>query len=427
MPTGDKQAIGARLRAVREAPPRWSRSGLARLLREAADPRDRDGMPHVPSLADMIKQWEAGRYVPEPRYRVLYAKVTGRTEGELFGEESARVLGLDRATDDAVVFAAWLERSNVGDGTIGYLRTAAHRLAFDYARQPPLTVLGEALQLQARVTQLARSGRQRLAQTRELLQIGAELFALTTLLAGDVGRYRMADAHGYAAWTCADEAASDAARALVLAAQSKTARWESRYADAAQLARCGYELAPPCSRGRVLLAVSEATALQHQGDIREATRALDRAQAARDAHPATDLAADAWSCTRARQANYALQVGLGARDPMWAARSAREADDAWADGDQWVYGTWAQVRIGAALAHVMAGEPAAAAAELEDVFGIEADYRVVTISGRMTDVDRRLRHSRYRADPCASDLRTRIRAFQAGSLEHRALTASEAT
>src|SRR5437868_238004 len=82
--TPDKKAIGARLRAAREAPPYWSRADLARRLRDAADPRDRDRMPHVPSLTSMIKQWEAGKWVPNPRYRALYARAMGRTEDELF-------------------------------------------------------------------------------------------------------------------------------------------------------------------------------------------------------------------------------------------------------------------------------------------------------------------------------------------------------
>ncbi|MGI5325512.1 hypothetical protein [Actinomadura nitritigenes] len=86
--TPGKKAIGARLRAEREAPPYWSRPDLARLLRDAADPRDRTGLPHVKTLADMIKHWEAGKNVPWPRYRALYCRVTGKTETELFGDEA---------------------------------------------------------------------------------------------------------------------------------------------------------------------------------------------------------------------------------------------------------------------------------------------------------------------------------------------------
>ncbi|WP_131741248.1 XRE family transcriptional regulator [Actinomadura roseirufa] len=87
MSTADKKAIGARLREAREAPPYWSRAEMARRLRAAADPRERDDLPHVPSLEGMIKQWEGGRYTPGRRYRPLYARVTGRTEADLFGNE----------------------------------------------------------------------------------------------------------------------------------------------------------------------------------------------------------------------------------------------------------------------------------------------------------------------------------------------------
>lgn len=329
------------------------------------------------------------------------------------------------ATEEVLALAAWLEETNIGDGAVGNMETATRRLAYDYARQPPLAVLREAQALQGRISGILRGGRTRVAQTRALLCITAELFALIDLLAGDVGRYRLADAYGYAAWTCAQEGDSDAARALVLCARSKTARWEGRYADAARLARRGFDLGRATGRGRILLAVSEATALQSRGDIPAATEAMARAQRARDTYPTADEGADAWGCTRARQATYALQVALGARDPAAMLRSVEQADDAWADGDQWVYGTWAQVRIGAALAHVMTGDPDGAAEDLAEVFDLGTEYRVVTIIGRMGEIGRRLGHSRYKGDPRAGELREKIRAFQAGSLEHEALTAPE--
>ena len=88
-----KKTIGVRLRRAREAPPRWSRPDLARLLRGAADPRDRAGMPHVKPLAEMIKHWENGKYIPGDRYRSLYSRVTGMSESELF-EEAEPIRGI---------------------------------------------------------------------------------------------------------------------------------------------------------------------------------------------------------------------------------------------------------------------------------------------------------------------------------------------
>ena len=61
---------------------------------------------------------------------------------------------------------------------------------------------------------------------------------------------------------------------------------------------------------------------------------------------------------------------------------------------------------------------------LRDHLGID---RVVTIIGRMGEVGRMLGHSRYAGSIPAADLKERIRAFQAGSLEHRAIAAPEAT
>ncbi|MEU5876163.1 helix-turn-helix domain-containing protein [Spirillospora sp. NPDC047279] len=329
------------------------------------------------------------------------------------------------SADDAVALADWLEQSEIGDGAINYLETASRRLAFDYPRRPPLEVLDEARRLQLRLTHTLRNRRQRLGQTQALLTTSAEIFALISLLAGDVGRYSLADAYGYAAWTCANEADSDSARALVLCAQSKTARWKGQYTAAAELARRGFDLVPAGARGRVLLAVSEATALQSSGAVEAAYGALGRAREARNGVQAVDEATDAWSCPRARLATYALQVGLGARDTAAMLRSVQAADDAWADGDARVYGTWAQVRIGAALAHVMMGETEGAAEQLAPVFNLGLEYRVVTITGRTGEVAQRLGHSRYEGDPRAGALVKRIRAFQSGSLQHQAITCSE--
>ncbi|MQY04099.1 hypothetical protein [Actinomadura macrotermitis] len=103
-------------------------------------------------------------------------------------------------------------------------------------------------------------------------------------------------------------------------------------------------------------------------------------------------------------------------------RSAQAADDAWAEGDPWVYGTWAQVRIGAAIARVMKGDAEGAAEELAPVLDLGSEYRVVTIIGRVGEVAGRLGHSLYKGDPRAHDLHERIHAFQAGSLERQPST-----
>ncbi|GAA3961143.1 hypothetical protein GCM10023085_49480 [Actinomadura viridis] len=60
---------------------------MARMLRAEATPEELPRIAHVSSLKDMIKQWEAGKWLPRPRYRVLYSRLTGIPETELFGTE----------------------------------------------------------------------------------------------------------------------------------------------------------------------------------------------------------------------------------------------------------------------------------------------------------------------------------------------------
>ncbi|MEV5749983.1 hypothetical protein AB0L00_19350 [Actinoallomurus sp. NPDC052308] len=402
----------------------WDKPEMARqLARSAGDARG--SLPDYECLLTYVKRWERGTVGISERYRLLYCRAFDMAEEDLFpdpenttAKQSSLVDTGKSVVSETIEFAAWLEQSNVGDSAIEMLRENSRRLSYEYPRRPPLDVMADTEVLQNGVATILRSGRQRINQTKALLEVSAELLALLTLLAGDVGRYRVAGACGRTAWTCAEEADSDFARALVLIAQSKTARWEKDFAEAANLAGKGLELSP-AGPEKVLLAVSKATALKSLGDLERARCALVAADGARDEIASLDEDATAWSCPRARQATYALQVHLGARDPGAMLRAAETADGAWADGDPWVYGTWAQVRIGAALAHLLNGDPEGAQAELTSVFEIGPAFRVTTISGRMKAIGRGLEDRRYRASDTATTLREQIRRFRLESLDAR--------
>jgi transcriptional regulator with XRE-family HTH domain len=360
---------------------------------------------------------------PPAMARVLDAALDAG--GELVDLAGLTPSASGRASDDVLDLAGWLEQSNIGDGAIAYLQATARRLAYDYPRRPPLEVLRDARTLQARVTEILRGGRQRIVQTRALLEISAELFALINLLAGTSagttsptrtgtprGRARRRPIPTRPArWCCAPSPRPRGGRA----ATGRPPSWPaaaSRCVPRPAAAGCCWPCPrPPRSSPRAI--------------SRPRTRRWSAVGGPARSMRAADEVADAWSCTRARQVTYALQVDLGARDPAAMLRSAQRADDAWADGDQWVYGTWAQIRIGAALAYVMTGEPDAASEQLDPVFGLGDEYRVVTIIGRATETGRRLAHSRYKGDRRAAELRERIRAFQAGSLEHTAIAGPE--
>jgi transcriptional regulator with XRE-family HTH domain len=321
-------------------------------------------------------------------------------------------------------FASWIESSNTGSSTITFLENETRRIAVDYASRAPMEVLTDTSALLKDVTGLLQGGRQRLTQTSALFRIASELLAIQCLLAGDIGRYGPARAYGHTAWLCAEEADSDLHRALARSAQSKTAKWEKRYGEAAALARQGYECSPPIE-ARILLASQEANARQALGDLTGADEALVRARRAREElTPVIDLGS-AWACPRPRQATYALQVAIGARDPAWVLHQVQVADDAWSEGDLWVYGTWSQVRVGAGIAYAMAGEVDGAAEEVAPVLELPPELRVVTIAGRLGVVEQQLGQRRYAGSAAANDLREQIKDFRAGAPHRQALATQE--
>lgn len=318
--------------------------------------------------------------------------------------------------DDLDDLLVWLHRTNVTDSAVEELAHRVAGLGAEYVTVPPLDMLATTLSVQRRACGPLRSGRQRLRQARALFALSAEAAALAALLASDVARYDTAATYAATATALAEEAESDHARALVLCVESKSARWQGRYAEAARLARYGHDLVP-AEPVAVLLAVSEATALQAAGDITGAQAALTRARRARDRAGYDSQAAEAWTCPRAREAVYRLQVSYGAGDPAGMLSAAADADRAWSAGDPWVYGTWAQVRIGASIAHLLTDDVPAAAEELTPVFNLDQQYRVAPITGQLEKARQRLAGRRSSA---ARDLAEQIRAFQADSVEHAA-------
>ncbi|HEY3734233.1 MAG TPA: helix-turn-helix transcriptional regulator [Streptosporangiaceae bacterium] len=286
---------------------------------------------------------------------------------------------------DATDLGAWAERASTGDGTIGYLAAASRRLTDDYSTGSPLPILAEAMSLQRRVAQILRSGHHRLGHVRDLYVISAELLAFMSSIASDFGQSAAAEAYGHAAWTMADEAAADGVRALALSSLAKAAQWERRYQEAADYARRGLRHSPATSMA-VLLACQEAHAWQAAGNVSRAWEALRRAQVARDGITEPDEAGAYRACPRARQANYAIVVHLRAGDVAGALGQVAAADAAYADGDQRAYGTWAQVRIGAAIARARSGDAGGAAHELTPVLRMPAGQRVATITSRLPAV-----------------------------------------
>jgi hypothetical protein len=166
----------------------------------------------------------------------------------------------------------------------------------------------------------------------------------------------------------------------------------------------------------VQLAYYEANAAALAGDRSRARTALTRAEMIAGGRPGADTGTSPWSFSPERQAMFALSVALRTGDTNGALRAAMAADQGWAAGDPYIPGTWAQVRIGAAIAHLLKDSLDGAAEQVTPVLAMPPEFRIATVTGWLSDLDRRLSSWRYASSRTASGLRHQIRLFTANAL-----------
>lgn len=166
----------------------------------------------------------------------------------------------------------------------------------------------------------------------------------------------------------------------------------------------------------VQLAYYEANAAALAGDRARARIALARADRIAGARPDADMGTSPWSFSPERRAIFALSVALRTGDADGALRAALAADRGWAAGDPHIPGTWAQVRIGAAIAHLLQDSLDGAVEQVTPMLAMPPEFRIATVTGWLADLDRRLASGRYASNPAASDLRQQICGFTAHAL-----------
>jgi hypothetical protein len=348
----------------------------------------------------------------------LYCRAFGLTHEHLFDAAPTASANDGEVTAtpteyDAESLTSWISATNVSDDAISGIAQEASRLSEIHAKRAPALLLADVMELHSRIQAVLRGGKQRLRQTRDLYKLDADVLAHSSLLLGDLHFDDAALAYGLTAELCAKE--SGANQAIALSVQAKTQRWRLRFAESADLAREGYECSPALPI-RILLASQEANAAALLGDVRRAREALQRAELAADGPTSTDSGVSAWPCPRPRQALFALAVGIRTGDPDAALRAAAMADTAWVSGDPMVEGTWAQVRFGAGIAHIMKGDLDATLIEVAPAFDLAPEFRMATITAYTSQMDARLRQRRFAHDATAIEIRQRIHGFNSAAL-----------
>lgn len=300
---------------------------------------------------------------------------TLRQPGEVAPEVGYALPLVDQLTSEAIELGRLAEIGSVGNGTVEQLDDAITRVARDHVICAPEPLLRRAAAISSQVRQLL-GAQQRLRHTRGLMLVGAKAQAFLAAVCGDVGQQAAAAAHARTALILAQEAGHPGTVAVALSALSKVAFWDGNERRAAELARSGFEKCPPNST-RVLLACQEADAAA----LPAAQEAVTRAERAEDEITADDDLPGLYSCGPGRRAGYAMTYHLRAGQPTKALVAGTIADQVH-DGGQ-SYGTWAQVQINAALAHLANHSIDGAAHRLAPVLALPPRMRLATFDGKL--------------------------------------------
>jgi hypothetical protein len=373
-------------------------------VRTVAYWRERPGVIPRPAMQEILDTALARAPVPARTQFALILAERGHGRPEHSAQPSS---------EDLASLTGWITASNASDEAIEMIDRATAGLAERHTQVPAHRLLAELLQVHGKTQLLLRSGRQRLRQTRELMRIEGSILAHASVLLGDLGQDHEAEKYGQAAVVFLREA--DASSANAMYALAKTARWQHNYAAAADLARRGFEhgSVDPMS---VQLAYYEANSAALLGNQHRARRALMRADQIADVLPAYGARGSPWSFPAERRAIFRLSVLLRTGDPDGALAAAEGADRGWDAGDPHIPGTWAQVRVGAAIAQLQRDSLDGAIEEVSPMLTLAPEYRIATVTGWLAELDGHLARRRFAASVAAQGLRQQIREFRATAL-----------
>jgi tetratricopeptide (TPR) repeat protein len=314
--------------------------------------------------------------------------------------------------DDIDNLLAQLTVTSTAGDAIEQIERAAISLAESHTQAPSRKILSQVVPLDQRVRSLL-GGSLRLSEQRELYRIESLLLSHACLLLGDLNENALAERYGMAALAFAKEAESDQAVAMTVLA--KTFRWQKRFTESMDMACRGFACSPNTPI-RVQLASQEANAAALLGDLGRAREALARADRAAEL-VTPDSGLSAWSFPVTRQAVFAQSVATQIGDADAMLQAAAAADAAWSAGAPKISANWAQIRVGAGIAHLLAGSLDGAVAEVEPVLALPPSMRVATVTAYTERLRRRLEHPRYNGATGVRELGERLAQFKADALQ----------
>ncbi|MEU4297453.1 helix-turn-helix transcriptional regulator [Kitasatospora aureofaciens] len=393
----DRTTVG-RWESGRGAPQPWMRPKLARALKLSVD-----------QLADLLAAPPAAAEAVTPSSSV--GEAAPRVPARRTDRDNDLVMAVAADSAESALFLRFASASNVDDTLLEQIEADIARLAGDYVSKPVSELFHDIGTLRRGVFDLLR-GRQHPYQTSHLYLQAGRLCGLATHVALDLGQYTAAATHSRTAWRCAESAGHHGLRAWIRSVQSLIAYWQQDHRQAAELARAGLPYADNGTIAARLLSL-EARATAALGDSASALRAVEAAEAARNAVAAVDLPG-VFTFPEAKQWTYAgtALLALGSHRHVNRAIEASSRAIALyesAPQQEQSSGDLLAARLDLANAHLAHGDLDGVQEKLSVVLDAAPDRRTASISARLRALSTRLAEPAYSSSPIVLSLRENVR------------------
>ncbi|GAA3491228.1 hypothetical protein GCM10018987_53110 [Streptomyces cremeus] len=262
--------------------------------------------------------------------------------------------------------------TNADDSTLEQLRRELSSISSSYLHVPPSSLVYRAVMLRDRLARLLQ-GRQKPAQRRVLLSLGAKSCALLAWMSDDLGDGNAAYNQALAAWDLADLADDNEARRWVRVVQSRQSYWSRNFVESAERAVDGTTW--PSSDGLdVFLKLMAARSWAAAGFTDRALEALREWEQAGEGD-AVGSCIGLFSLQHDRQRYLAGSTLLTLGEPEWALRELTASLD-WAGrlpAGQSFYAVDVLARVDLMRARLRLDDLGEAREILEPVFALEPD------------------------------------------------------
>jgi hypothetical protein len=305
---------------------------------------------------------------------------------------------------DALAEAMLLTTTNVDELQLDDLWSDIEYLSDAYTRASPDSVLRQLSFVQRRATTLLR-GRQPPKRTRELYLINAKSSAMMAWIAGDLGRYGLAQQLNAGAWLYTESADDSLARRWVRTTQARVAFWAGNGIESARLAAEGLKYkAGGLNDAPLILAEARGwSSVQAEHQVIDAiarwSRLEDAGSEAADGDRFFNISKD----RRHYMAGTSLlSVGQTAH-ALREFRTARQAYDGMALDERWA-AMEPMIRIDSARAHLRLGDLDTATAEVEPLLSADVSRQPDMVRSMLGVLAKELAETRWSTTTKAKNL-----------------------